>query len=627
MDKSFLPINDANDETTFVSANVSSLSWTSLIVDAPASSTKKARRRILNVSAGHIKRGEIVAVLGGSGSGKTTFLNALAKRGLPLTHGIVTAAGAGNYVEQSDLFLEALSPREHLRFAARLRLSGHAGDYVSAHKAAESLLSRLRLSACADALIRSPIEGGGGLSGGERKRLSIATALIGDPSLLLVDEPTSGLDSAAAEAIVNLLRDLAHGPRNAAVLVTIHQPSSSMLDLFDRIILLRAGEMAFEGTVIEALDFFSSCGATCPQRHNPADFFIRTLAHAPDSEPESVLQEHERRADAIVTAWATAAASRNIIIADKQHTILSRYSRLFNFLCPPSRHHRDRPFGRVFTVLCARSMLATSRDPILIYTRTAQTLILALLAGSVYWQLKNDQEGVLNKNGAAFFVIINQALASIVGVLQTFPIERAAIARELEAGDFNVSTYFAAKTLASLPFEFVFPIVFATITFFMMRLHETVTLAILGQFVGIVALSASVSTSMGYFISALAPTVAVALALAPVVLLPFILFAGFLLNFNSISAAFKPLEVLSLFKYAFSALMKIIWGDVTSIDCGGSFVCPFPTGPAVLEFLSLDDSAATVITDAAALTALAIGWRCVALVTLWIRSPRPAYTL
>ena len=219
-------------------------------------------------------------------------------------------------------------------------------------------------------------------------------------------------------------------------------------------------------------------------------------------------------------------------------------------------------------------------------------------------------------------MVINQALASIVGVLQTFPVERAAIARELVAGDYAVATYFFAKTVASLPFEVLFPAVFATVCFFMMNFIAAPSAVQWASFAGTVVLSASVSTSMGYFVSALAPTVAVALAIAPVVLLPFILFAGYLLNLSSISPAFKPLEVLSLFKYAFAALMKIVWQDVATIDCGGTPLCPFPSGGAVLNFLSLGEGTPSIAADAAALAGLAVGWRLVALCVMWLRSPK-----
>ena len=597
---------------------------------------------MLSSASGALRPGELVAVLGASGSGKTTLLSALARR-VPLAAGRVsllhasTGAGAGSgaadaaaFIAQDDLFLVNLTVREHLCFQARLRLP-HLSR-TAAEARADALLARLGLAKCAGSLIGAAAEGGAaarGVSGGERKRLSIASALLSSPSLVLADEPTSGLDSFTAEKVVRMLRALADDGR--AVIVTIHQPSSHVLELFDRVLLLADGFVAFDGTTAAALDHFAALGCPCPPRHNPADHFIRALALVQedggarggdlDGGPEGAMR-HNATARRLAVAWASAAAADSAKAAAAVAAVGSLQTASDSGDGARAGRPRSSAFAQ-FSILLERNAISMSRDPVLFYTRCAQTAIVSLLAGSVFFRLGSAQTQVMDRSGAVFFCLLNQALAAIIGVLQTFPVEREVVQREHASGAYGITPYFIAKNVSSLPFEMLFPTVFSSVCFFMMRLRielDTIPLVFAWlKFTGTCVLASSVATSMGLWISTAAPTVAVALALAPVVLMPFMLFSGFLVNIKTVAPAFSPLVFTSLFKYAFSALMTVVWRDVKN-DCEGAFICPFPTGESVLSWFSLDG--ASVTSDVAALGALLLAWRLLAYLTLLWRSRR-----
>jgi ABC-type multidrug transport system ATPase subunit len=115
-----------------------------------------------------------------------------------------------------------------------------------------------------------------GISGGERKRLNIATELVTDPSLIFLDEPTTGLDSFAAQSAVQMLLNLAKNSRT--VIATIHQPRSSIFSLFDMLFLISEGRTMFFGPAREAVPYFSTLGYKCPATFNPSDFFIDLLS-------------------------------------------------------------------------------------------------------------------------------------------------------------------------------------------------------------------------------------------------------------------------------------------------------------------------------------------------------------
>lgn len=252
--------------------------------------------------------GELVAILGSSGAGKTTLLNALTFRpskgvqvtglrcmnGIPVSSEVLIAQSA--YVQQDDLFIGCLSVREHLRFQALVRMDGHV-PYAQRMRRVDEVISELGLSKCRDTRIGVPGRLKG-VSGGEMKRLSFASEVLTNPSMMFCDEPTSGLDSFMAQNVVQVLKGLAQTGKT--VICTIHQPSSEVYSMFDKLLLMAEGKIAFMGTPEEASVFFeryvwrcafsSRCrprcriGAPCPNNYNPADYFIQLLAVVPSRE-------------------------------------------------------------------------------------------------------------------------------------------------------------------------------------------------------------------------------------------------------------------------------------------------------------------------------------------------------
>lgn len=177
-----------------------------------------------------------------------------------------------SYIEQDDLFYETITVYEHLVFQAQLRMGKAftAEEYLSR---VATVMKELGLNKSRDTLIRGARVRG--ISGGERKRLSFATEILTNPSILFVDEPTSGLDSFMAEKIVFQMRKLARDGRT--VIATIHQPSSELFALFDTLYLLSDGSLVYHGAASEAVPYFASLGYQCPPFVNPSEYFMRQL--------------------------------------------------------------------------------------------------------------------------------------------------------------------------------------------------------------------------------------------------------------------------------------------------------------------------------------------------------------
>uniref|UniRef100_A0A0D3APX6 ABC transporter domain-containing protein n=1 Tax=Brassica oleracea var. oleracea TaxID=109376 RepID=A0A0D3APX6_BRAOL len=242
--------------------------------------TSTEERTILNGVTGMVSPGEFMAVLGPSGSGKSTLLNAIAGRlhGPGLTGKILmndvkptkqTLKRTG-FVAQDDLLYPHLTVRETLVFVALLRLPRSLTRHDKI-KAAESVISELGLEKCENTVVGNTFIRG--ISGGERKRVSIAHELLINPSLLVLDEPTSGLDATAALRLVQTLAGMAHG-RGKAVVTSIHQPSSRVFQMFDTVLLLCEGKCLFYGKGRDAMAYFESVGFSPAFPMNPADFLL-----------------------------------------------------------------------------------------------------------------------------------------------------------------------------------------------------------------------------------------------------------------------------------------------------------------------------------------------------------------
>lgn len=220
----------------------------------------------------------MLAMLGPSGSGKTTLLTALGGRlsgrvggtitynGKPFTNIIKRNTG---FVTQDDVLYPHLTVTETLVFTALLRLPNTLSKTEkTAH--AEAVISQLGLSRCKNSIIGGPFLRG--ISGGERKRVSIGQEMLINPSLLLLDEPTSGLDSTTAQRIVSTLWELANVGRT--VVITIHQPSSRIFYMFHKVLLLSEGNPLYFGKGELAMEYFSSVGYAPSVAMNPSDFLL-----------------------------------------------------------------------------------------------------------------------------------------------------------------------------------------------------------------------------------------------------------------------------------------------------------------------------------------------------------------
>ncbi|KAL6298547.1 hypothetical protein BKA93DRAFT_810707 [Sparassis latifolia] len=248
---------------------------------------------LLDSVTGSVKPGQLMAIMGASGAGKTTFLDILARRrkrgvvsGRTLVNGRDFADAdfkkVTGYVDQEDTLMSTLTVYETVLYSALLRLPREMSLEAKKFRTLETM-HELGILGIKDSRIGD--SGHRSISGGEKRRVSIACELVTSPSILFLDEPTSGLDAYNALSVIDSLVSLARD-YNRTVVFTIHQPRSNIVSLFDQLIVLAQGKLIYSGEADKCHEYLQSIGHPCPPGFNIADFFIDLTMQA-SIEPSS----------------------------------------------------------------------------------------------------------------------------------------------------------------------------------------------------------------------------------------------------------------------------------------------------------------------------------------------------
>lgn len=207
-----------------------------------------------------------------------------------------------------------------------------------------------------------------------------------------------------------------------------------------------------------------------------------------------------------------------------------------------------------FALLASRNFLNLLRLPQTSYVKLITTVLTACFAILLFFQVPKTPEGVQDIQGALFFITMNISFNAIQNVILIFPDERPVFLREVNNNMYSVSPYFWAKIISELPFSLATPAIFGSIVYYAIGLNDT-SIDYFLIFLLILILCYNASSGYSLIISASFSDKQLAVTLTPVLIIPFMLFAGFFVSTDNIPIFLKEFEYISIFKYGYNALL------------------------------------------------------------------------
>ena len=449
------------------------------------------------------------------------------------------------YCEQVDAHNPAMTVRESLVFAARMRLRPFTIQDTDKIAFAEEILLLLELHDFADMLVGDEARGEG-LPKHARKRLTVGVELASNPSILFADEPTSGLDSLSAELVVSTLHRAAK-IRGLTIICTIHQPSLGVFRAFDNLLLLRKGGICVYNGPVADLDTYMTSVPNgkryvMAEGDNPADHVLDVFCGPKGGDED----------------W-----SQLYLTSD----MATRVLRLFNScpcdLCQQKCDIRvdctPRGFSSELYILFQRQILSHYRTPTYMAVRFWWTVVSNLIVGLIYFQAGSKKNAVTNVIGSVFFYV-NIATVPLLSAVAPLIAERAVYYREISSGTYRRIAYGVAVQLAEIPFNLCFAVISFVIFYFMVGLRSDSENVVYFLLMGLAAYW--VLPTIGQLFAFLAPNIGAAVGIGSLLMTLFTLTMGFLLPASQIPPWY-------IWLYWLNPLRYILQGMVSN-EVGGS---------------------------------------------------------
>ncbi|XP_057660467.1 ATP-binding cassette subfamily G member 4 [Diorhabda carinulata] len=591
----------------------------------------KSQKTILKNVSGRLRSGELCAIMGPSGAGKSTLLNILTGYKTEGVKGHVLMNDSDRdlsqfrklsaYIMQDNQLHANLTVDEAMAVAAKLKIGPSGIEHREA--IINEILDTL-------GLIEHRTTMTSGLSGGQKKRLSIALELVSNPPVMFFDEPTSGLDSSSCFQCISLLKTLAKGGRT--IICTIHQPSARLFEMFDQLYTLADGQCVYQGSTTQLVPFLSQLQLQCPSYHNPASYIIevacgeygdntKKLVHAiqngkMDIRDDKSMSELKIK-DGLNNGFQYGNDSVNTLIAEELRKETNTFKDNSNgnpnginedtgvdlkdvekanvnsalLEATPKLTVRQPRYGNTqiqqFFIILNRALLFSRRDWTLMYLRLFAHVLVGLLIGALYFNIGNDGSKVLSNLGFLFFNMLFLMYTSMTITILSFPLEMPVLLKEHFNRWYSLKSYYLAITISDMPFQTIFCILYVIIVYFMTS--QPLDPARFGMFLLSCILVSFVAQSVGLVVGA-AMNVQNGVFLAPVMSVPFLLFSGFFVSFDAIPIYLRWITYLSYIRYGFEGTALATYGfDRPNLDCFMKY-CHFKKAKTTLEELDMDKS-------------------------------------
>ncbi|KAL5279567.1 hypothetical protein ACFFRR_003892 [Megaselia abdita] len=566
--------------------------------------------------------------MGPSGAGKSTLLNIISGYSVFNVTGditindkprdIKTFLPQSAYITQDTDLHPLLSVAEAMNFSANLKI-GPKMNPAQKKQRVRDILEAI-------GLYKHRHTRSGNLSGGQRKRLSIALELVSNPPVLILDEPTSGLDSSTSNQCISLLKKLALEGRT--IICTIHQPSALAFGMFDFLYTIAEGHCIYSGSTQLVVPFLSEMGLCCPESYNPADYLMEIATHdygyqndrliarmkngcntsyrskgADDLAALMVVEKHMQsglitpvQSPKLITQLSAEVPRLSQIKEVSTSTIWEgkasgtpKKPNLPNFdpghLC--RREMYASPFHKQLGILLMRTFLILWRDKSLTFTRITIHLIMALLIGFLYFGIGNDGANATNNFKYIFYIIMFTMYTAFALISVKLPLEFPIISREHFNRWYSLRAYYIALTLADFPIQLMCTFFIVVISYCLTGQPLEISRFLL--FFLMVLLAGLVAQSVGLVVGA-SLNVTYGSIFGPFFISPWLIFSGFFIRLDDAPSYIQWMFHGSFLKYSLEGSALAIFGyGRPKMDCDAIY-CHFVYPDKFLESIGMRDS-------------------------------------
>ncbi|KAG6918439.1 hypothetical protein DXG01_014620 [Tephrocybe rancida] len=558
-----------------------------------------ARKTLLDDVSVEIKAGELLAIMGPSGAGeltihtliimrwtlgKSTLLDVMAFRKhaagdsfVRLNNRLIgahTMHRISTFVEQEDALLGVLTVRESITYALRLHLPLLPRKEVA--ERVNRVIATLGLQSCAEQKIGTPISRG--ISGGQKRRVTAACAMVTYPRILFLDEVTSGLDSTSAREVMSAIRTLAIA-EGIIVIATIHQPSLETLAQFTNLLLLAEGKTCYSGAVEDLEGFFERWGRPVGRFHAPAEHAMNFLNNDFATDESKVATADDLRDYYI----STIKVSTLSISTDEEHGSQSPDDDAADEL------GKAGILGTLFwnsAVLSERSFKNYSRNLLAYGVRAGMYGGMGFMIATIWIRLGHQDSTINDRLSVHFYSVAFLAFMSVAGI-PSFLEERSVYYRETKNGLYSTLPFVISNTLVNIPFLFGCTLLFTLICYWAIGLH-TGGLAFF-RFLAFLFLAILVGESQVLVVASILPVFVAALAISAFI-------NGFWMSVGGYFIKARSLPRFWYYSFHFMDYQKYAFELITNSDFRGlAFQCQaLPNGSCVCAYPSSTPTSCTV---------------------------------
>ncbi|CAH0714230.1 unnamed protein product, partial [Brenthis ino] len=544
---------------------------------------KKKTRQILKNVSGIFKSGQLTAIMGPSGAGKTSLLNALTGFSIKGVQGKLRAGDIecelkkrevptvtlqayrkkSCYILQDDRLNPLFTVRELMQFATDLKL-GNSLPKDLKNLVMNEVLNILGLIGAENTRCCN-------LSGGQRKRLSIAVELIDNPPVLFLDEPTTGLDSSTSLQCITMLKGLARAGRT--IIFTIHQPTATMYKLFDQVYILAEGMCIYSGPSADTVPYLASLDLHCPKYHNPADYILE-IANGEYGKFNEFLNSklcsqhyfNEKSPVQCVEETLSMESSGKTNVAIKKPHELYKFSVLFR-----------------------RCIIQQYRDWTVTHLKILLHIAVGVLIGLFYDHSGNDASKTFSNLSLLLISLAYLCYTSLMPAVLKFPDELPILKKENFNNWYNLKTYYAAILVTSIPLQISFSLVYTAPSYvisgqplelsrFLMYTLVLINMTLIADAIGNI-IGTCTDPVNGTFFGAISTCF-------------MIVFGGFLVLPSHMPKIMRYVSHISSIKYAFEALAVSLYsnGRAPIVCPDGHDYCHLKYPKEILHLLDIESN-------------------------------------